>query len=118
MSEENICVCSDPTQSCYMHTPAEEPETINSLMESNQTLQDEVQLLRNSNRILRTVHRALRAANESLRRQVAQAMFNDETFKQFCAGEFDAPNQFGAVFEVPTAEGALPEVGGQAEATV
>ena len=124
---------------------SEETFTIESLVESNGILQDEVSQLRNSNRILRTVHRALRSANESLRRQMEQAVINDETFKQFCAGEFDAPNQFGeivsermqgvdcpeceanvphkhkkfgAVVEVPTAEGALPKAEGQAESTV
>jgi len=68
--------------------------TLDSLIESNNILQDEVTKLRNSNRILRTVHRALRAANESLRRQVELGQFNDDTFKRFCAGEFDAPGQF------------------------
>ena len=37
------------------------------------------------------MHSALRAANESLRAQVELAKFNDETFKRFCQGEFDAP---------------------------
>jgi FtsZ-binding cell division protein ZapB len=73
---------------------SEETFTIESLVESNNILQGEVTTLRNSNRILRTVHRALRAANESLRRQVEQAAFNDETFKQFCNGDFDTPDQF------------------------
>jgi FtsZ-binding cell division protein ZapB len=97
---------------------SEEIFTIESLVESNNILQGEVTTLRNSNRILRTVHRALRAANESLRRQVEQAAFNDETFKQFCNGDFDAPHQFDATVEVPTAEGALPESEGQAELSV
>lgn len=97
---------------------SEETYTIESLLEANQTLQTEVAMLRNSNRILRTVHRALRAANESLRRQVSLAQFNDDTFKRFCAGEFDAPGQFGDAVTVPPAEGVLPEAGGQAEASV
>ena len=80
---------------------SEETFTIQALLESNNILQEEVSRLRNSNRILRTVHSALRAANESLRAQVSLAQFNDETFKRFCQGEFDAP-----VTEY--AEGALP----------
>lgn len=97
---------------------SEETFTIESLVESNNILQEEVSQLRNSNRILRTVHRALRAANESLRRQVTQAMFNDETFKQFCAGEFDSPNQFDAVVVVPEGAGVLPKPDVQADSTV
>jgi len=97
---------------------SEETFTLDSLIESNNILQDEVTKLRNSNRILRTVHRALRAANESLRRQVEQAQFNDETFKQFCAGEFDAPEQFSGVVVAPEGDGALPEPEGQAAQSV
>ena len=91
--------------------------TIESLVEANDILQDEVTKLRNSNRILRTVHRALRASNESLRRQVELGQFNDETFKKFCAGEFDAPNQFDAVVVTSEGEGALPRPEAQAEST-
>lgn len=94
---------------------SEETFTIESLVESNNILQDEVTKLRNSNRILRTVHRALRNANDSLRRQVEQSSFNDDTFKRFCAGEFDAPGQFDAVVTLPEGEGALPEPAVEAE---
>lgn len=90
-----------------------EEMTIESLLESNKTLQDEVAQLRNSNRILRTVHRALRAANESLRHQIELAKFNDEVFKRFCEGEFDALGQFATA--APTGEGGLLDLGGQAE---
>jgi FtsZ-binding cell division protein ZapB len=74
---------------------SEETFTIESLIESNNILQGEISRLRESNRILRTVHRALRASNESLRRQVELAKGNDDLFKQFCAGAFDAPNATG-----------------------
>ena len=99
-----------------------EEHTIESLLESNKTLQDEIAVLRNSNRILRTVHRALRAANESLRNQVELAKFNDDIFKRFCEGEFDAPGQFAngeiAAAITPAEQGGLPIFEGQAEATV
>ena len=97
---------------------SEETFTIESLIESQNILQEEVTRLRNSNRILRTVHRALRAANESLRAQVEVSQFNDDTFKRFCAGEFDHPGQFDAVVEEANAEGGLPEAGAQAEPSV
>ena len=83
---------------------SEETFTIESLIEANEMLQEELTRLRNSNRILRTVHRALRAANESLRAQVELARFNDETFKSFCQGEFDAP-------VAGSEDGALPSAG-------
>ena len=83
---------------------SEETFTIESLIEANEMLQEELTRLRNSNRILRTVHKALRAANESLRAQVELARFNDETFKSFCQGEFDAP-------VVSSEDGALPSAG-------
>jgi hypothetical protein len=94
---------------------SEETYTIEGLLEANQILRTEVESLRNSNRILRTVHRALRAANESLRRQAELSQFNDDTFKRFCAGEFDAPGQFNGVVAAPDGEGALPQPDGQAE---
>lgn len=77
-------------------------EIIASLLESNQTLRDEVNQLRNSNRVLRQVHRVLRSANESLRRQIDTASFNDDTFKKFCEGEFDAKG-------TTLVDGGLPE---------
>jgi hypothetical protein len=79
-------------------------ETIDALIESNDILQEEVSRLRVSNKVVRTVNRALRDANKSLQRQVDLAQFNDETFKSFCNGEFDAR------FPI-TAEGGLPEAG-------
>ena|ERR1039458_4751477 len=93
---------------------SEETYTIESLIESNGVLQAEVGRLRNSNRILRTVHRALRATLESQRAQLELASFNDDTFKRFCAGEFDHPGQFGAEVTVPTEVGGLPNSEGQA----
>jgi len=89
---------------------SEETFTIEALLESNNILQEEVSRLRNSNRILRTVHSALRAANESLRAQVELAKFNDETFKSFCQGEFDAPVTEYAEGGLPTASVVEPLV--------
>ena len=97
---------------------SEETFTIESLIESNNILQEEVLRLRNSNRILRVVHKALRATLDSQRAQLELAHFNDDTFKRFCTGEFDQPGQFDAVVVVPEGEGALPNPEGQAEGTV
>jgi len=66
-------------------------------------------MVRNSNRILRRVHSALRSANQSLHNQIAIAQENDELFKKFCNGDFDAK------VTTPT-EGGLPEAGEQVEA--
>lgn len=81
---------------------------IASLMESVDCLREEIAVLRNNNRILRRVHSALRSANASLRQQLELAVQNDELFKKYCNGEFDA--------KVATpAEGGLPESGEQVE---
>jgi hypothetical protein len=97
---------------------SEETYTIESLIESNNILQGEVARLRNGNRILRVVHKALRATLESQRAQIELSQFNDDTFKRFCAGEFDQPGQFDAVVVVPEGEGALLNPEGQAEQSV
>jgi hypothetical protein len=68
----------------------EEIQVVSALQESNDILQDEVTRLRDTNTTLRTVIRTLRRTNESLRVQVSNAAENDDTFKQYCAGEFDA----------------------------
>lgn len=81
---------------------------IASLMESNDCLREEVALVRNNNRILRRVHSALRSANASLRQQLELAAQNDELFKKFCNGDFDAK------VTTPGA-GGLPEPEQQAE---
>jgi hypothetical protein len=91
---------------------SEETYTIESLLDANGILQEEVSRLRNSNRILRTVHRALRATLESQRSQLELAQFNDDTFKRFCSGEFDA-----AVTAAPEDNGLL-EPGSQADSSV
>lgn len=80
------CVCS-VSQKCYKH--ATMPIEIDSLIDSNEMLQEDNNRLRNSNRILRQVVRALRASITTLRTQVELAKENDEVFKAFCAGEFD-----------------------------
>ena len=82
---------------------------IESLTESVELLRGEISTLRNSNRILRRVHSALRSANESLRRQVELAQQNDELFKKFCQGDFDAK-------VTQPVEGGLPEAGSEVEA--
>ena len=64
---------------------------IAALEESIDILQTENANLRNSNRILRMVFRTLREANESMRRSLEMAKANDEMFKSWCAGNFDAP---------------------------
>lgn len=74
----------------YKEILEEKDSIIASLIESNDCLQEEVTRLRASNRILRTVHRVLRERVNSLMRQVELSQFNDETFKAFCNGEFDA----------------------------
>ena len=84
---------------------------IASLIESNDNLREELAQLRNNNRILRRVHSALRSANTSLRSQMELAQQNDELFKQYCNGDFDAK-------VTSPAEGGLPDSGTQVEATV
>lgn len=81
---------------------------IASLMESNDCLRDEIAQLRNNNRILRRVHSALRSANASLRQQVELAAQNDELFKKWCTGDFDAK-------VATSAEGGLPGAAEQVE---
>jgi prefoldin subunit 5 len=68
---------------------SEENQVVDALVESNDLLQEEVTRLRETNAMLRRVNRALRRTLDSLRNQVAAAAENDETFKAFCAGEFD-----------------------------
>jgi hypothetical protein len=81
---------------------------IASLLESIENLREEIQQVRVNNRILRRVHSALRSANAALRNKVELAQQNDELFKQFCSGEFDA--------EVTRLdEGGLPEPRTQVE---
>lgn len=70
----------------------EEKYEIESLLEANKILSEEAATLRNSNRILRKVNSALRQANDSLRRTHDLQVQNDEMFKRFCNGEFDAPS--------------------------
>lgn len=84
-------------------------QVIASLMESNEILRTEIQQVRNSNRILRRVHSALRSSITSLRQQIALAQENDELFKKYCNGDFDAQ-------VTRPEEGGLPEPGTEAEA--
>jgi hypothetical protein len=84
-----------------------------ALQESNDILQDEVSRLRETNVTLRTVIRTLRRTNESLRTQVANAIENDDTFKRFCEGDFDAE-----VVESGDDVLSEPEDGGLTESTL
>lgn len=86
---------------------------VEALKESNDELQTEVTRLRETNNTLRTVVRTLRRTLESLRTQVANAAENDDTFKRYCDGEFDAD-------VVTPEEGVLPETadGGTTQSTV
>ena len=97
MSEETLVIRED------------KDAIIASLMESVDCLREEIGLLRNNNRILRRVHSALRSANASLRQQLDLAVQNDELFKRFCNGEFDAE-------VTKLGDGGLPEPEQQAEA--
>jgi len=81
---------------------------IASLLESIENLREEIAQVRTNNRILRRVHSALRSANMALRNKVELAQQNDELFKQFCNGDFDA--------KVTSSEdGGLPEPEPQVE---
>lgn len=65
-------------------------QVTDALVESNDTLQEEVTRLRETNAMLRRVNHALRRTLDSLRNQVAAAAENDDTFRRYCEGEFDA----------------------------
>ena len=69
----------------------EEKSTIDALLESNDMLQGEITRLKESNSTLRRVNSVLRKSLDVLRNQVAAAAENDDTFRRFCDGEFDAP---------------------------
>ena len=85
-------------------------EVIEALTESNIELQDEVKHLRENSKMLRAIISTLRATNESLRSQIAIAEENDETFRKFCAGDFD----FDAKVTEPEDSGLL-ESGSQVD---
>lgn len=84
---------------------------IASLMESVECLREELSRARTNIRILRRVHSALRSANQSLRSQIELAQQNDDLFKNFCEGKFDAK-------VTRPEEGGLPEPGTQVESQV
>lgn len=79
---------------------------IASLLESIENLREEIQQVRHNNRILRRVHSALRSANQALRNKIVLAEENDQLFKQFCNGDFDAK-------VMSPEDGGLPETGTQ-----
>jgi hypothetical protein len=87
----------------------EETQVVDALAESNDLLQEEVTRLRETNTMLRRVNRALRRTLDSLRNQVAAAAENDDTFRRFCDGEFDAP-------VIESEDAGLAESGSQVEA--
>jgi len=71
-------------------TVATEKVCVESLLESNATLEAELIALRRSNNTLRKVNSVLRKANESLRRQQALQVENDKIFQYVCEHGFDA----------------------------
>jgi hypothetical protein len=81
---------------------------IASLLESVECLREEISRVRTNNKILRRVHSALRSANLSLKNQIDVAQQNDELFKKFCNGDFDAK-------VTRPEDGGLPEPGTQVE---
>ena len=89
----------------------EEKSTIDALLESNDMLQGEITRLKESNSTLRRVNSVLRKSLDVLRTQVAAAAENDDTFRRFCEGEFDAQ-----VTELGDA--GLAEAGSQVEEAV
>jgi len=84
---------------------------IAALQESIDGLRAEISQVRNNNRLLRRVHSALRSANASLHAQVAFAQANDDLFKRFCNGDFDAK-------VTSPVEGGLPNTGTQVNSLV
>ena len=86
-------------------------EEIKILAESNDTLQEEVVRLRETNAMLRRVNHALRRTLDSLRNQVANATENDDTFRRYCEGEFDAQ-------VTEPGDAGLAEAGSQVEEAV
>lgn len=86
-------------------------QIIAALVESNDLLVEENGRLRNNNRVLRAVVTALRKTVNQLREGVAIAQQNDEIFKSFCQGDFDAPVS-------SPAEGGLPKAGALVEPLV
>ena len=84
---------------------------VDALVESNDTLQEEVTRLRETNAVLRRVNHALRRTLDSLRNQVAAATENDDTFRRYCEGEFDAQ-------VTEPGDAGLAEAGSQVEEAV
>jgi len=74
---------------------ADKDLVISALVESNDSLQEENVRLRNNNRVLRTVVGALRDSVTKLKESVLIAQQNDEIFKSYCQGNFDAPVSSG-----------------------
>lgn len=81
---------------------------IAALIEANEDLQHEANRLRVNNKIARTIIRVLREQATALRNQLQVAAENDQNFKDFCEGKFDAPGKFDVPVSVE-ADGALPE---------
>ena len=88
---------------------SEETLVDQALIEANDMLRESNDRLRNNNRVLRTVIRQLRESLTAQREFVAAAQHNDETFKAFCAGEFDAQ-------VIEPEDAGLAESGSQVEA--
>ena len=93
-------------------------DTVDTLWEAcgthiacNDMLQEEVSRLRETNTMLRRVNHALRRTLDSLRNQVAAASENDDTFRRYCEGEFDAQ-------VTEPGDAGLAEAGSQVEEAV
>lgn len=82
-------------------------QVIAALVESNEILGEENGRLRNNNRVLRTVVSALRDTVTKLRESVAIAQQNDEIFKSFCQGDFDAPVSTPAQGGLPVGQSSV-----------
>ncbi len=84
-----------------MEPTVDKDQVIAALIESTDILQNESITLKASNRLLRKVNSILRQTITSLQNQVAVAQANDDLFKRFCSGDFDAKSDV-------TPEGGLP----------
>ena len=107
MSEENQCFSQELIDGATVYSKG----IVDALVESNDLLQEEVTRLRETNAMLRRVNHALRRTLDSLRNQVAAATENDDTFRRYCEGEFDAQ-------VTEPGDAGLAEAGSQVEEAV
>ena len=107
MSEENRCCSQELIDGATVYSKG----VLDAIVESNDSLQEEVTRLRETNAMLRRVNHALRRTLDSLRNQVATAAENDDTFRRYCEGEFDAQ-------VTEPGDAGLAEAGSQVEEAV